>query len=71
MLDVDVGWEMFLGKCDEIVGFGELVISDLFVLVVECYVYMCKFVFVFFEVFEFKVIDVGDDFKDVIVLLCD
>ena len=38
-LDADVGWDILLGKRDEIAGFGELATSDPLSLAAERYAY--------------------------------
>ena len=70
-LDADVGWEMLLGKRDEIADFGELATSDPLALAAERSAYMRKFAPAFLEAFEFNATDAGDDLKDAITLLRD
>ena len=70
-LDADVGWEILLGKRDEIAGFGELATSDPLALAAERYAYMRKFAPAFLDAFAFNATDAGDDLKDAIALLRD
>lgn len=70
-LDAEIGWDILLGKRDEIAGFGDLATRDPLSLAAERYAYMRKFAPAFLEAFQFNATDAGDDLKDAIALLRD